>query len=118
MNFFAGFIQQTGLRRFINKSDREPAMKSLKDAAAKSPEGVESTGQESPVGDHQANGDIEPAVRTLKAQMRATMFGLESRLGRQLAHDDPILIWIPSFAGDTFARFRKGPDGKTRERAR
>ena len=67
-------------------------MKTLKDAAAKALEGVESIGQESPVGDHQANGDIESAVKTLKAQMRATRFGLESRLGRQLAHDDPILM--------------------------
>ena len=121
VKFFAGFIQQTGVRRFINRSDGEPAMKALKDAAAKALEGVESMGQESPVGDHQANGAIESAVRTLKAQMRATRFGLESRMGRQLAHDDPILMWIPTFAGDTIARFRKGPDGKTfweRERAR
>ena len=65
------------------------------------------------MGDHQANGDIESTVRTLKAQMRATRFALERRLGRQLAHDDPILTWIPTFAGDTIARFRKGPDGKT-----
>ena len=51
-------------------------------------------------------------MKTLKSQMRATRFGLESRLGRQLAHDDPILTWIPTFAGDTTSRFRKGPDGK------
>ena len=61
------------------------------------------------MGDHQA----ESTVRTLKAQMRATRFALESRLGRQLAHDDPILTWIPTLAGDTIARFRRGPDGKT-----
>ena len=30
VKFFAGFIQQTGIRRFINKSDGEPAMKALK----------------------------------------------------------------------------------------
>ena len=101
------------LRMFINKSDGEPAMKALKDAAAKALEGVESISQESPVGDHQANGDIESTVRTLKAQMRATRFALESRLGRQLAHDDPILTWIPTFTGDTITRFRKGSDGKT-----
>ena len=88
-------------------------MKALKDAAAKDPEGVESIPQESPVGDHQANGAIESTVRTLKAQMRATRFGLESRLGRQLKHDDPILTWVPTFVGDTITRFRKGPDGKT-----
>ena len=50
VKFFAGFIQQTGVRRFINKSDGEPAMKSSKDAAAKALERVESIGQESPVG--------------------------------------------------------------------
>ena len=73
---------------FTNKSDGEPAMKALKDAAAKALEGVESISQESPVGDHQAkNGDIESTVRTLKAQMRATRFALERRLGRQLAHE-------------------------------
>ena len=36
------------------------------------------------------NGDIESAMETLEAQMKATRCGLESRLGRQLAHDDPI----------------------------
>ena len=89
-------------------------MKALKDAAAKALEGVESIAQESPVGDHQANGDTESTVRTLKAQMRAMRFALESRLGRQLAHDDPILTWIPTFAGDLIARFRQFLDGKTR----
>ena len=39
VKFFVGFIQQTGVRRFINWSVGEPAMKALKD-----------------VGDHQANG--------------------------------------------------------------
>ena len=91
---------------FINKSDGEPAMSALKEAAVKAIEGVESISQEPPVGDHQANGDIESTLRTLKGQMRAT------RLGRPLAHD-PILTWIPTFAGDTIARFRKSPDGKT-----
>ena len=37
VKFFAGFIQQTGVRRFINESDGEPAMKAKKDAAAKAP---------------------------------------------------------------------------------
>ena len=58
VEFFAGFIQQTGVRMFINESDGEPAMKALKDSGAKALEGVESIAQESPVGDHQANGDI------------------------------------------------------------
>ena len=72
VKFFAGCIQQTGVRMFINKSDGAPAMKALREAAAKAIEGIESISQESPVGDHQANGDIESTVRTLKGQMRAT----------------------------------------------
>ena len=32
-------------------------MKAMKDAAAKALDGVESIGQDSPAGDHQANGD-------------------------------------------------------------
>ena len=78
-------------------------MKALTDAAAKAFERVEIIAQESPARDHQANGAIESAVRTLKAQMRATRFGLESRQERQRPHDDPILMWIPTFAGDTIA---------------
>ena len=93
VKFFAGFIQQTGMRRFVIKSDGEQTMKALKDAAAKAPEGVASIGQESPVGDHQVNGDIESAMKTLEAQMKATRFGLESRLERQLARDNLIRMW-------------------------
>ena len=63
VEFFAGFIQQTGVRRSINKSDGEPAMKARKDAAAKAPEGAESIPQESPVGDRQVNGAIESHSR-------------------------------------------------------
>ena len=66
VKFFAGFIRQTGVPMFINKSDGEPAMKALKDAAAEAVEWVDSIQQESPMGDHQANGDMS-TVRTLKA---------------------------------------------------
>ena len=111
VKFFARFIQQTGVRRFLNTSDGEKAIRALQEAAARACEGVESISRESPVGDHQANGAIESAVRTLKAQMRATRFALEQRLGKTLSQEDCVLSWIPTFAGDTIARFRKGLDG-------
>ena len=34
------------------------------------------------VGDHQANGDIESAAKTLKAQMRATRFWTGEQAGQ------------------------------------
>ena len=109
----------TGVRRFINFSDNEPAMKALKDAAARACVGVEAIPRECPVGDHQANGDIESTVRELKRQMRAIRAQLEQKLKQHngdfqgLDEKDPILTWIPTFAGDVIARCRSGADGKT-----
>jgi len=113
VKFFGGFIQQTGVRRFINHSDNEPGIEALKSAAARSVPGVESVPRNCPVGDHQANGEIESGVRELKRQMRAVRMALERRLGRKLEGKDPVLAWIPTFSGDVMARHRKGKDGKT-----
>ena len=65
------------------------------------------------MGDHQSNGHIESAVRQLKSQMRALRLALEKRIGKALSEEDPILTWIPTFAGDVIARYRRGSDGKT-----
>ena len=86
---FARFIQSTGVRNFVNHSDGEPALKALKDAAARSILDVEHVPKEVPVGDHAQNGEIEVAVRELKRQMRAIRLALESRLGRRLEPKDP-----------------------------
>ena len=111
--FFANFIKMTGVKRFVNFSDGEPAIKSLKEAAARRVDGVEAIPRESPQGDHQKSGDIESGVRELKRQMRAIRMNLESRVGKPLAEDDPLLMWIPTFAGDCIAFHRRGLDGKT-----
>ena len=111
--FFARFIEQTGIRRFINHSDNERAIVALKTAAALAVQRVEAVPRECPVGDHQANGDIEVGVRELKRQMRAIRLSLEGKLGMKLNDNDPILMWIPTFAGDAISRHRKGRDGKT-----
>ena len=94
-------------------------MQALKDAAARAVVGAEAIPRGCPVGDHQANGDIESAVRELKRQMRAIRAQLEAKLRQYnadfkgLDEKDPILTWIPTFAGDVIARYRRGTDGKT-----
>ena len=110
---FSAFIANTGLRRFTNFSDGEPAMIALKGAAARACQGVESINKEVPVGDHRANGDAEVSVREIKRQMRALRLSLESKLGVRLSDRDPLLFWMPSFAGDAIACHRRGKDGKT-----
>ena len=131
VKFFAGFIQQTGVRRFINECDGEPAKElakqeqdgsrissdffyiSMKDAAAKAP----GRGREHWTGIASGRSPSEWCHRVSSEDAKSADETHEvwtgEQAGRQLAHDDPILMWIPTFAGDTIARFRKGPDGKT-----
>ena len=56
---FTNFILSTGYRKIINTSDGVPAMVSLKMAAIKDTAHIAAIPQEPPVGDHQANGEIE-----------------------------------------------------------
>ena len=109
----ARFIQSTGVRSFVNFSDGEPALKALKDIAARTVQGVEHVSKEVPVGDHAENGEIECCVRELKRQMRAMRLALENNLGTTLDAKDPVLAWMPAFAADVISRYRRGSDGKT-----
>ena len=98
VKFFPGFTQQTAVRMSINKSDGECAMKTLKGCGSKGPGRGRNHFTRIASGRPPSKGDMDSTVRTLKAQMRATRFALESRLGRLLAHDDPVLTWMPTCA--------------------
>eukprot|EP00972_Heterocapsa_arctica_P039798 5864964-Heterocapsa_arctica.AAC.1 len=67
--------------------------------------------RESPVGDHQANGDAELAVREVKRQVRTLRFVLEANRGTAIREDHPILEWLPQAAADTITRYLLGADG-------
>ncbi len=99
----------------VNKSDREACLMALKMKAACMVQGLEAQPQEAPEGDHQANGEVEAAVREIKKGVRALKASLESRLKMKLADSDPVLSWIPRHAADLINRYRKGEDGKTAE---
>ena len=86
-------------------------------------EAVKETGKiaypmESAVGESQSNGDIESAVKEIKAMVRTTKAALESNLGRVLSSKDPILAWIPTYAAEMITRHRVGPDGRTAHKRR
>ena len=65
------------------------------------------------MGDHAQNRELEVVVRELKRQMRSIRLALESRLGRRLDPKDPVMTWMPAFAGDVLTRYRRGNAGKT-----
>lgn len=112
VQFASRFMAETGHRRFLNCSDNEPAIVSFKEAAAQRLTSVEAVARSSPVGDHQANGSIEVAVRELKRQ-RALRYGREAKLGRVLRDDDPVLAWSSTFAAQAINIYRKDSSGKT-----
>ncbi len=60
----------------ISKSDSEPAILALKEAARRETS-VEIIREEAPVGDHQANGVAENAVKNVQGQFRVLRGALE-----------------------------------------
>ena len=57
-------IEAMGIRRMIFKTDQEPAIVALRERIIEAlGTKVEVIEEESPVGDHQANGEIEDAIK-------------------------------------------------------
>ena len=131
IKFGQSFLESSGYKTIVNKSDGEHSIVALKKASAQAAEvkdhsntdsdksePLEAMPQEAPPGDHQANGEIEAAVREVKRQIRACKYALEARLGTQLEDGDPVLSWLPRHAADLISRYRRGLDGKTPEQRR
>lgn len=106
-------IEYLGLKRFIFKSDGEPAIVALKRAVAKELAHCEILPEESPVDDHQGNGDIEVAIRELEKMIRILKDAMEARMGRAVEHTHPVLTWLPAHAAFIITRFAVSKDGKT-----
>ena len=74
-------IKLLGYYKLLFKSDQEPAIVAFREAVkvALADEKIEVMPEESPVGESQANGEVENAVRMIKAQVRKMRLSLESR---------------------------------------
>ncbi len=68
------------------KSDNEPAILALKEAVRRERRG-DCVMEEVPVGDHQANGLAENAVKNTQGQFRVIKDALESRHGSRVDGD-------------------------------
>ena len=118
IKFFAGVVKELGWKRMVSKSDGEHSLVALKQAVSDSMPGVEMVMQESPVGDHQANGEAENAVKEVKRMVRVLRATLEERIGKKLPVDHPLWTWLPRHAAACLSRYRIGPDGRTTEQRR
>jgi len=104
--------EQMGYKRILMKSDNEPSILLLKDLVRKETD-VEIIMEETPVGDHQANGMIENAIKNIQGQFRALKDALESRLGARIDGDHVAIPWLVMHAGSVMCRRRVDREGFT-----
>ncbi len=97
------------------KSDKEPAILALKEAVRRERESdVEIVMEEVPVGDHQAHGLAENAVRNVQGQFRVIKDALESRHGTRVDGEHPVVPWMVMHAAWVVNRSRKDDEGAYR----
>ena len=71
------------------------------------------TPEQTPVGEHQANGLAEEAGRTVRDHARVLKLHIQAQVGREIEANEPIMPWLIRWAAMAFSRFRNGSDGKT-----
>merc|ERR1712074_511408 len=105
-------IAPLGHPELVLKSDGEPAIIALKDAAKR--ERGERIVLETPlVYESQANGAIENAIQQVQGQFRVIKDALESRIGERISGDKHIVPWMISHAAAFINRYQIGQDCKT-----
>ena len=90
----------------------------LKTAVQEHVRDVEILLRESPVGDPQANGASESAVREVKKQMRVMLSSTEQAMGRPVPEKHPLTSWHPRRAAFCLSKYRPGLDRRTPEQKR
>ena len=106
-------VERSGHKKIIMKSDNEPAILALKEAVRRESD-VEIAMEEVPVGDHQANGlaeIAENAIKNVQGQFRVIKDALESRHGRRIDGEHPVVPWMVMHAASVVNRSRKDNEG-------
>jgi hypothetical protein len=101
-----------GYKKFIFKGDQEPALRVLMDRVA-ALVGDQVIQEASPVGDSQANGDVENPVQLVRGIYKTLKSDLETEYAQIIPADHPALVWLVRHSGLNIFRFHKGADGMT-----
>ena len=101
------------------KSDQEPSILALLAAVKRElREACEIVPEESPVGEHQSNGQVENAIKNVQGQVRTMRIGLQSRYKRRIKADHPIMPWLIHHGAFVLDICKVGQDGRTPYEAR
>ncbi|CAK0860922.1 unnamed protein product [Prorocentrum cordatum] len=112
------FFNHIGHKRCIYQSDGENPLLALKRDVCSKAEGKELLLRESPVGEHQANGAAENAVKVIKGVVRTVLVSAQAKWKQRLPFGHPLMLWAPTYAAQMLNRFKIGDDGKTSEQRR
>ena len=69
--------------------------------------------EESPVGDHRANGEAENVIKQIDEKFRVLKSAAENRVGIKLKPNLPALKWMVEYTSVLINRYQVGSDGKT-----
>jgi hypothetical protein len=121
-------VRLSGYSRMILKSDQEPSILALLEAVKREKgEAIELTGkvmnkakeelqmiaEESPVGEHPSNGEVENAIKSAQSQIRTMRLALQARYKTKIRTDHPIMPWLVHHAALLIDICRIGTDGCT-----
>ena len=96
----------------ILKSDGEPAIVAVREALARC-HGGRVTPEQTPAGEHQANGTAEEAGRTIRDHARVLKIDFQSKIKRYIEATELVMPWLIRWSAMAVSRFNPGADRKT-----
>jgi len=91
-------LNAAGLQRckIAFKSDQEPSIVDVQNDVMRrrNKQGLNTSMQNSPVGDSDNNGRIEKAIREREGVARTLRFAFEERIGKEIDLAHPIIPWL------------------------
>ena len=97
-NVATDFFNHIGHKRCIYQTDGEyPILAHKRDVCSKT-EGRELLCRESPVGEHQANGSAENAVKVIKGVRRTLVIAAQAKWKHRLPFGHPLVLWASTYA--------------------
>ena len=118
----AEFIRESGLTKFVYKSDQESSVKTvmtnaIKEVISEAAKKTGSTGEFAPVPENSAvgasasNGRAERAVQAVEDLVRTLKAALESRLDWKIPSSHPVVRWIVEHAADVMNKYAVNKSG-------
>jgi hypothetical protein len=106
-------IRRFGHRgRILLKTDGEPAILALKEAAMRQlTDGAIAV--EPPPHESESNGGVENGVKLMKGLLRVHLLSLERKMGGRFPSTHPVISWLIEHVANIASKYLQGSDGRT-----